>query len=66
MKINCLSCGHKLELDDAYDEYEGQIRCLVCEALLAIKTEAGHVKKVDLNKPQGAPPVGESSVLTGR
>lgn len=34
MKINCLSCGHKVELDDAYDDFEGLVKCFACTALL--------------------------------
>ncbi len=37
MKINCLACGHHVALDDAYDDYEGQIKCFACGAILAIK-----------------------------
>ncbi len=46
MKINCLSCGHKVALDDAYDNYEGQVKCFACGAILEVKTEEGSVKKV--------------------
>ena len=46
MRINCLSCGHKVELDDAYDDYEGQIRCFVCSAVLEIRSEDGMLKRV--------------------
>ena len=46
MKINCLSCGHKVDLDDAYDDYEGQIKCFTCGAILEIKTEEGSLKTV--------------------
>ena len=53
MKVNCLSCGHKVDLDDAYDNYEGQVRCLACGAVLEIKTEEGSLKSVKLAK---APP----------
>ena len=30
MKLNCLSCGHSLDLHDDYDDYEGpgQMLCL--------------------------------------
>lgn len=48
MKINCISCGHKVDLDDAYEEYEGQVKCFVCQALLEIKTEEGKFKTVKL------------------
>ena len=48
MKVNCLSCGHSLDLRDAYDDYEGQVRCFICASLLAIRTQDGHVKSVEL------------------
>ena len=38
MKVNCLSCGHSLDLRDAYDDYEGQVRCFICAGLLTIRT----------------------------
>ena len=46
MKINCLSCGHKVDLDDVYDDYQGLIRCLTCAAMLEIKTEEGQLRSV--------------------
>jgi DNA-directed RNA polymerase subunit RPC12/RpoP len=46
MKINCVSCGHKIELDNAYSDYEGRIRCFTCGALLEIKTEEGGIRWV--------------------
>jgi hypothetical protein len=48
MKVNCLSCGHALDLRDAYDDYEGQVRCFICASLLAIRTQDGRVKSVEL------------------
>ena len=48
MKVNCLSCGHSLDLGDAYDDYEGQVRCFICASLLAIRTQDGRVKSVEL------------------
>ncbi len=48
MKINCLSCGHKVDLDDVYDDYKGQVKCLTCSAMLDIKTEQGELKSVKL------------------
>jgi hypothetical protein len=48
MKVNCLSCGHSLDLRDAYDDYEGQVTCFVCASLLAIRTQDGDVKSVEL------------------
>jgi len=51
MKINCLSCGFKVDLADAYDNYEGQVKCYACGTILEIKTEEGIVRAV---KPVGA------------
>lgn len=47
MRINCLACGHKVELDDAYDDFEGPVKCL-CGAMLEIKTEDGRLKGIRL------------------
>ena len=46
MKINCLSCGFGIRLDDAYSDYEGQIKCYACSALLEIKMQDSNVKSV--------------------
>ena len=50
MKINCLVCGHKVELDDAYNDYQGQIRCFVCGSLLEIKTKESKLESVAVPK----------------
>ena len=55
MKINCLSCGHTVVLDDAYDNYEGQVKCFACRAVLEIRTEEGNVKTVLLVKMPARP-----------
>lgn len=39
MRINCLGCGYKLDLDEAYDDYDGPVKCFACEAILEIRTE---------------------------
>ena len=56
MKVNCLSCGHAVDLRDSYDDYQGQIKCLTCGGLLAIHTEGGDVKSVEYvsSRPQGS------------
>jgi hypothetical protein len=55
MKINCLCCGHKVDLDEVYDDYEGQIKCIACKAMLEIKTEQGKLKSVKIVKMQVRP-----------
>ena len=53
MKINCLSCGHNVDLDSAYDEnYEGAVKCYGCDAMLEIKTEEGSLRGVRLYVPR--------------
>jgi len=47
MKLNCICCGHTVDLRDAYDEYDGLVRCMTCGALLAIHTHEGQVKLVE-------------------
>ncbi len=47
MKINCVSCGFKVELDDAYSDYEGLIKCFACNALLEVKIEQDCIKSVN-------------------
>jgi len=46
MKINCVSCGHKVELDDAYSDYQGLVKCFTCGALLEVQTREGNIKSV--------------------
>jgi ribosomal protein S27E len=46
MKINCISCGFKIDLDDVYEDYNGIIKCFTCEALLQISTEGGKLNFV--------------------
>jgi hypothetical protein len=50
MKINCLSCGHTIELDEAYSDYEGQVKCYACSAVLEVKLEESLVKSVKFLK----------------
>jgi len=54
MKINCLGCGHTIDLDETYDDYAGQIRCYVYQATLEIKEDDGKLKSVIL--VSAAPP----------
>jgi DNA-directed RNA polymerase subunit N (RpoN/RPB10) len=62
MKLNCLSCGHTVDLRDSYNDYDGQVRCFTCGALLAIRTQDGQVKWVEL---VGSPRRHEDSALHG-
>ena len=46
MKINCLGCGHTIDLDDSYSDYDGQVKCYTCSALLELKLVDSLVKSV--------------------
>lgn len=46
MKINCLGCGFKVDLAAAYDDFEGQIKCFACGAVLEIATQEGSLRTV--------------------
>jgi len=41
IKIICLSCGHPMNLGDAYEEYQGAVRCWGCRAILDISLREG-------------------------
>jgi ribosomal protein S27E len=53
MKINCLSCGHGVVVDEVYSDYEGAIRCYACGALLDVKLTEGRIQSVKLSKRAG-------------
>jgi hypothetical protein len=50
VKINCLSCGFKVDLDDMYDDFEGPIKCL-CGAMLEVRIEEGMLKGIKMAEP---------------
>jgi hypothetical protein len=46
IKLNCLACGHTLDLSDAYEDYEGEIRCWGCHAALHVSLREGRLKSL--------------------
>jgi hypothetical protein len=65
MKVNCLSCGHKVDLDEVYDDYNGQIKCFACRALLEIKTHLGQLKTINIVNSASALAAGEVQMFKG-
>jgi len=63
MKVNCLSCGHKVDLEDAYDDYEGSIKCFACGATLEIRAEQGCLRTVRQASLVSHAPAAERRVL---
>ncbi len=48
LKLNCISCGHSIGLDDnVYADYEGGIKCNACSAILNVRMEDGKLKFMD-------------------
>ena len=48
LKLNCISCGHSVSLDEnVYVDYEGPIKCNACSAILRVKMEDGKLKMMD-------------------
>jgi len=51
LKLNCINCGHSISLDEnVYVDYEGQIKCNACSAILSVKMEDGKLKFMDFVK----------------
>ncbi len=47
MKVNCLSCGHSINLEDeTYGDYEGAVKCYACGAILEVKLSEARLKSV--------------------
>lgn len=51
LKISCLSCGHKICLDETFSDFDGPVTCHACGATLAIRLSAGSIKSVLVTKP---------------
>jgi len=64
MRLNCLSCGFTIDMDNAYGDYDGQIKCVICKAVLNIKTEEGELKSATVAEA-GRCPSGKSILSTG-
>ena len=64
MKINCLSCGHTIDLDETYSDYEGPVKCVVCSSILEIRTEEGNIKSVKFVKMVPRPSAEEAFQIT--
>ena len=48
MKVNCLGCGHNVDVDESYGDYRGQVKCFGCGTFLEIKTEGGMLQSVSV------------------
>jgi len=61
IKVNCLCCGHNVDLDEGtYADYQGQIKCFACGAILEVKTEEGTLNSVKFVKHVPRPSIEET------
>jgi hypothetical protein len=48
MKINCISCESRVNLDHKiFEDYEGPVKCFSCGAMLEIKTFNGALSSIN-------------------
>jgi ribosomal protein S27E len=48
MKVECVSCGHELNLDHwVFDDYEGPVKCFSCSRIMEVKTAKGIVYSIN-------------------
>ena len=48
MKVQCVSCGHELNLDHwVFDDYEGPVKCFSCSRMMEVKTAKGIVYSIN-------------------
>ena len=46
IKLSCVACGYAFELSDAYDDYEGEVRCWACRTSLEVTLVEGRLKRM--------------------
>ena len=44
IRVSCLSCGHLMDLGEAYEDFVGEVRCWVCRAVLEMTLCEGKLK----------------------
>jgi len=52
IKLNCISCGHLMELAEAYEDYQGEVRCWGCHALVEITMKDGKLRAMKLSSSE--------------
>ena len=49
MRINCVSCGHEINLNhDLFVDYAGPVKCFVCGTMMEIIATEGVINSIDL------------------
>ncbi|MBW1768713.1 MAG: hypothetical protein JRJ65_16910 [Deltaproteobacteria bacterium] len=57
MRINCVSCGHEINLNhDLFNDYEGPVKCFICSTMMEITTTQGAINSINLLSILPRPP----------
>ena len=48
IKVNCLSCGFPIQLEDTYEDYEGEVKCWGCQGMNEVVIHEGKVQHMKL------------------
>lgn len=56
IKLNCLACGHSVELGEAYEDYAGEVKCWGCQAVLEVTLQEGKLKAMKQGGVAGTAP----------
>lgn len=56
IRLNCLACGHSMDLGDAYEDYAGEVKCWGCQAVLEVTLQEGKLKAMKRGGAVGAFP----------
>jgi hypothetical protein len=51
IKIRCLGCGHRLDLGEAYEDYEGELRCWTCNGTMDVVLREGRLRSMKPSLP---------------
>jgi len=62
IRLCCLTCGHPMDLGEAYEDYAGEIRCWACRTVLEVTLQEGKLKAMK----RGGAPAAASSDHGGR
>ncbi len=65
IRVNCLACGHPTDLGDAYEDYQGEIRCWGCRTVLEVALQEGKLRAMRRVEAGGAPGVSPPDVGVG-
>lgn len=49
IKVNCLECGHPMDLSESYEDYEGEVRCWGCRTVMKVALREGKLQSMGVS-----------------